>query len=143
MSAGNLKLLMPGIREKILDALSKGASYGLAANCAGCCREQLRFWRKRGKDQFNAGLDRGEGDLYLDFYLDVIEAQGKAAVKWLEKIDNAAEQGAWQAAAWKLERRYPEEYGRDKQEIEGEVKKNTEELKNMRELITKCMKPQA
>jgi hypothetical protein len=27
-------------------------------------------------------------------------------------IDKAAGEGTWQAAAWKLERRYPESYGR-------------------------------
>jgi hypothetical protein len=34
----------------------------------------------------------------------------------LERIHAAAQEGAWQAAAWILERRYPHEYGRTVQE---------------------------
>ena len=37
---------------------------------------------------------------------------------WLAKIEQAANQGHWQAAAWKLERRYPQEYGRTVQNVE-------------------------
>ncbi len=33
-------------------------------------------------------------------------------LQWLAKIEKAASDGAWQAAAWKLERRYPHVYGR-------------------------------
>jgi hypothetical protein len=40
------------------------------------------------------------------------EAEGRAAIGWLALIEQAAREGNWQAAAWKLERRYPETYGR-------------------------------
>jgi hypothetical protein len=40
-------------------------------------------------------------------------------VGWLAKIEAAANEGAWQAAAWKLERRYPHEYGRSAVEVSG------------------------
>jgi hypothetical protein len=38
--------------------------------------------------------------------------EGQAGVKWLAKIEREASEGSWQAAAWKLERRYPNDYGR-------------------------------
>ena len=34
-------------------------------------------------------------------------------------IEQAAKDGTWQAAAWKLERRYPQEYGKTVQEHQG------------------------
>jgi hypothetical protein len=38
-------------------------------------------------------------------------------VKWLARIEQAASEH-WQAAAWKLERRYPKDYGRSVQQHE-------------------------
>lgn len=32
-------------------------------------------------------------------------------ISWLAKIEAAANQGDWRAAAWKLQARYPEAYG--------------------------------
>jgi hypothetical protein len=46
------------------------------------------------------------------FHDAVKEAEGKATVGWLAKIEKAASEGNWTAAAWKLERRYPNDYGR-------------------------------
>ena len=46
----------------------------------------------------------------------VKKAEGTGAVVSLERIHAAAAEGAWQAAAWLLERRFPHEYGRTVQE---------------------------
>ena len=40
------------------------------------------------------------------------QSEAQAAQRWLNFIEKAAEAGEWQAAAWKLERRYPDTYGR-------------------------------
>jgi hypothetical protein len=40
------------------------------------------------------------------------QAEGRAAIGWLAKIEKAATEGNWQACAWKLERRWPETFGR-------------------------------
>ena len=55
--------------------------------------------------------------IFAEFQARVEEAKGKAVVGWLAKIEKAASEGSWQAAAWKLERRYPEDYGRRVQEL--------------------------
>jgi hypothetical protein len=47
------------------------------------------------------------------------DAEGDAAVRWLAEIELAAKNGTWQAAAWKLERRYPQDYGRQVTERQG------------------------
>lgn len=52
--------------------------------------------------------------------MDAVEkAEAEAVVGWLAKIEQAANAGTWQAAAWKLERRYPRTYGRSVQEVVG------------------------
>lgn len=49
---------------------------------------------------------------YPEFIEAIKKAEGRAAVGWLAKIEKAANDGNWQAAAWKLERRYPHFYGK-------------------------------
>lgn len=86
----------PEVAKKITDAIRLGATYQLACNYAGISTDSFARWRAR----------------YADFAARVKEAEGVGAVGWLVKIEQAAAAGNWQAAAWKLERRYPEQYGR-------------------------------
>lgn len=90
----------PDVVQRICEAVALGATYELACRYGGITRETLNQWR-RGKPDFSDALQRAEGE---------------AAVGWLAKIEQAAAAGAWQAAAWKLERRYPEDYGRTVQD---------------------------
>ena len=92
----------PEVVQRICQAVALGATYELACRYGGITRETLNQWRK-GKPDFSDALQRAEGE---------------AAVGWLAKIEQAAAAGAWQAAAWKLERRYPEDYGRSVQQLE-------------------------
>ena len=82
--------LTPDVQKRICDAIAIGATYDLAAKYGGVTYETLNQWRKT-KPQFSEAVK---------------EAEGRAAVGWLAKIEQAANQGHWQAAAWKLERRY-------------------------------------
>lgn len=81
---------------RIVQALELGATYDLAARFGGITYETFNRWRK-SKPAFSEAVEKAEGE---------------AAVKWLAKIELAASAGNWQAAAWKLERRYPAQYGR-------------------------------
>jgi transposase len=86
----------PETAKKIVDAIRVGATFNLACAYGGISEDTFANWRQR----------------YSDFADAVKEAEGVAAVKWLAVIDKAAQEGAWQAAAWKLERKYPQQYGR-------------------------------
>jgi transposase len=86
----------PETVKKITDAIKVGATYELACAFGGISHETFSQWRQT-KPEFLAAIK---------------EAEGSAAIKWLALIDKAAGEGTWQAAAWKLERRYPESYGR-------------------------------
>lgn len=90
----------PEIVKKLCHAIELGATYELAAKYAGISYETFNEWRKT-KPQFSEQLN---------------EAEGKATVGWLTFIEGSAAEGQWQAAAWKLERRYPQDYGKTIQE---------------------------
>ena len=86
--------------RKICDAIALGATPALACKYAGISNSMYNNWR----------------NAYPDFVEQLREAEGRGMMGWLLKIEAAANAGAWQAAAWKLERRYPETYGRQVQD---------------------------
>jgi hypothetical protein len=92
----------PEVQQRICDAIGIGATYEHAAAYGGITYETLNEWRKT-KPQFSEALKA---------------AEARAVVGWLAKIEKAASDGTWQAAAWKLERRYPHLYGRTVQQVE-------------------------
>lgn len=87
--------------DKIVQAIRVGATFRLACQYAGIDEDTFAAWRKR----------------YSDFAERVKEAEGAGAIGWLAVIEKASVK-SWQAAAWKLERRYPHEYGRTVHETE-------------------------
>jgi hypothetical protein len=100
--------LTPEVQQRIVDAIGQGATYELAAQYGGIHYDTLRVWI-----QTNPAFSEA-----------IKSAEGRAVVKWLALIDKAARgtedrPGQWQAAAWKLERRYPYVYGKQVQEITG------------------------
>lgn len=88
----------PEVKEKLLMAIRKGAPYELACNYAGICFTTFRKWVLKAE---NEKLPE-----YVQFVKDLKEAEGVTALIWLDKIDKAMQDGVWQAAAWKLERRH-------------------------------------
>lgn len=88
---------------RLEQAISAGATYRLAAGFAGITYQTLRNWIKKGEE--------AKTGRHKEFVERLRAAESRAAMGWLEMIDSAASQ-SWQAAAWKLERRYPGDYGR-------------------------------
>lgn len=86
----------PEVIERILQAIQLGATYELAAQYGGITYKTLNEWMNAKSELCDA----------------IKGAEGKAVVGWLARIEQAAKEGAWQAAAWKLERRYPSVYGK-------------------------------
>ena len=82
--------------ESILEAIRTGAPFTHACRYGRVSFETFNEWRKQ----------------YPEFSEQVKEAEGEAVKGWLDHIETAARNGSWQAAAWKLERRYPHEFGR-------------------------------
>lgn len=108
--AGNTLLNEERI-ERIVRAIKVGATYELSAKYAGVSPSTLSRWLRIGRKQDSQGVEP-EDDIHCNLWHAVQEAEGYAAYEWLAKIEKAAAEGTWQAAAWKLERRYPDDYGR-------------------------------
>ena len=94
--------------EIILDALRRGASLAAAAAEAGVNADTLLNWR-RARRAFAQQVD---------------QAMAVGALRALDTIWAAAKAGDWRAAAWLLERRYPDEYGRTQVDVrsQGEIR---------------------
>lgn len=80
----------------ILDAIRVGTPLTHACRYGKVSFETFNEWRKQ----------------YSEFSEQVKEAESEAVKGWLDHIETAAKSGSWQAAAWKLERRYPQDFGR-------------------------------
>lgn len=104
VKAGRRTKYTPETVRRIVEAVRLGATYELAMAYAGIGHTQFHVWMNT-KPEFAEAVKN---------------AEGAAAVGWLAKIEQAAAEGNWQAAAWKLERRYPQLYGRTVQQHTGE-----------------------
>lgn len=85
--------------KAILQAIEVGAPYRHAAAAAGIDEDTFTNWKKR----------------HAEFSDAVKEAEAKAITGRLARI-RLAEPDHWQAAAWWLERKYPQEFGKTVQE---------------------------
>ena len=110
--AGRKTKLTPDVQAKIVQALGVGTTREHAYQYAGISHDAFYHWLKQGE----AGKSP-----YTEFYAAVKNAEGQAVVGWMALIDSAARNGNWQAAAWKLERRYPKDYGRQLVKEDGEA----------------------
>jgi len=92
---GSRRKINAEITAKLVEAIKAGSTYRLACQYAGI-----------GHTTFYETLQSN-----TDF-ADIIKgAEASGAMKFLSRITDASEL-QWQAAAWMLERRHPEEYGK-------------------------------
>lgn len=83
----------------------RGGNYiETAAAYAGISKQTLYNWLRRGARQ--------KSGQYREFALAVEQALAEAEMRDLALIEQAARDGKWQAAAWRLERRFPKRWGR-------------------------------
>ena len=105
------------VEERLVHAISVGATYKDACTCAGISFQTFLNWKKRAQRAVEQVGERdGEpetADPFVEFFDHIKKAQGEAAVGWLAMIGKAARRD-WKAAAWMLERRYPESYDRNR-----------------------------
>jgi hypothetical protein len=95
--------------DKLTQAVRVGATYELAARYAGISKDTFDRWRKQAEKA-------APGTPLSDLRARLAEAEGRAALGWLAKINRAADCD-WRAASWLLVHRYPEQYGRTMQKV--------------------------
>jgi|SRR5579871_6362431 len=86
----------PDVVKRITDAIAVGATYEHAAQHGQISYDTFNEWRQ-SKPEFAEAVS---------------DADARFVVGQLAKIERAGNEGAWRAAAWKLERRFPQAYGR-------------------------------
>lgn len=99
MEVGRPRVLNEIKKREICAILTVGCSRVRAAQYVGCHPDTIRNEARRD-DEFAADLEH---------------AESHHEINHLKHINDAAKEGRyWRAAAWVLERRYPDRYGRRK-----------------------------
>ena len=128
MAAGRPTKLTPETHARIVQAIQAGNYIETAAAYAGISKNTLYEWLRRGareKERLasnrRARPQKAEQP-YLEFADAVEKALAEAEVRDVVTVLKAADAGQWQAAAWRLERKFPERWGykvKMQQEISG------------------------
>jgi hypothetical protein len=98
--------LTPEVEERITTAIRAGNYQETAALYAGISETTFYRWMESGLS------DEPENQQYRQFREAVEKAKAAAEIRDVVLIDKAAQDGSWQAAAWKLERKFPQKWGR-------------------------------
>ncbi len=94
--------LTPEVQQTICDALERGEVHVHAAEHGGISEATYYNWIRKGE----------EGDKeYVEFLLATMRAEAEGRKEIFKKIRCATETD-WRAAAFLLERRYPQHYGK-------------------------------
>lgn len=106
-----------------MNAIKLGAPYELACNYAGISYNTLLNWKEREEPE------------YVEFFQELTRAEGQAVIQWLALLEKHSHADAkW--AAWKLERRYPKDFGRS-EKVEHSNPDGTSLLQPLAEAIVK------
>ena len=137
--------LTKAVAERIIRAVGLGHTYAEAARCGGVVLDTMQRWRKRGREDLDAGIE----SKYADFCSRVESIQDETAERYLESIERSATEPVVikkvvkkklpdgtkheemsietrpadiKGAMWWLERRRPDTFGRRTQlEHSGEI----------------------
>lgn len=119
---GRPEKLTPELQQKIVDAIRMGAYIETAAAYAGINKSTLYDWMKRGA--------RAKSGKYKEFSNAIEKALAESEMRDLAVIAKASQEN-WQAAAWRLERKFPDRWGRRK--AKSEIEKIEAETEFIRE----------
>lgn len=121
---GSTPTLTEELIERLASTIRGGAYVETAAAFCGISKDTFYRWlRMAESDQAT--------ELLLKLSDAVKKAMAEAELRDLLVIDRAAQEGVWQAAAWRLERKYHDRWGRrEKLQLEHTLpnKRPTEEM---------------
>jgi len=111
---GRPSKLTPELQERILQLIRKGNYIEVACAAVGIDKSTYYKWLQRGQ--------QAKSGKYFDFFIAAKKAEREAETAFLDRIREAAfKDKDWKAAAWYLERKYPERWGRkERHEVTGE-----------------------
>lgn len=117
--------LTPQLQSRICRLIADGNYVEAACGAVGITKQTYYTWLKVGED--------AKSGKYHDF-LDAIKiAEQEAEAQYVGIINKAANDGTWQAAAWWLERRQPDRWGRkERHEHSGGISLQVEYINDWR-----------
>ena len=96
--------LTPEVMLNICNAIKAGNYIEIAAGYVGVPRVTLHEWLKKGA--------KAKSGIYKDFHNSLGQAWCESEARDVLVVTNAANSGNWGAAAWRLERKFRERWGR-------------------------------
>lgn len=113
MAGGRPHKFTPETVSRLLMAIRAGLPYHLAAEAAGISEATFHKWQR---GVFPRGVDP---QMKQQFVEELTRARGESALRLIGIVTKAAPDD-WRAAAWILERRFRESFGRNIVEVTGE-----------------------
>jgi transposase len=101
------------IQKQIIDLIRAGNYIETASSCVGISKNTLYDWLKRGareKQRTDGKISKNE-EIYVRFSDAVEKAIAEAEARDVMIIANASKND-WKASAWRLERKFPNKWGR-------------------------------
>lgn len=101
---------------QLLAAIRGGSDLDTACHFATLPIPTVYRWLERGKieaERTEAGNEPVATEVeFVEFWIDLKKARADAITRNVSTIQKAAQNGAWKAAAWWLERTMPDTYGK-------------------------------
>lgn len=94
--------LTPETHENIVKLIRIGVPHRHAAQANGIKEQTFYNWMKWGSKKKTGS--------YFEFFEAVKKAESESIARDVAQIEKAASEGKWQASAWRLERRHPQEW---------------------------------
>ena len=94
--------------EKAVKIIERGNYDKVAIDILGIDKGTWYEWMRQGEIDANKGVN----SLKAEFFNSIKKAEATAIDRNLSIIQKAAMEGNWQASAWYLERKYPEQWGK-------------------------------
>ncbi|OGG56630.1 MAG: hypothetical protein A3F84_08380 [Candidatus Handelsmanbacteria bacterium RIFCSPLOWO2_12_FULL_64_10] len=146
MPGGRPSKLNPALQKRIVQAIRRGCYVETAAALAGLHKDTFYAWLKKGAQEdgekiyrdFSAAVEKALAESERDD-LAVIEKAGRGYEVTKEKtvvykdgsVETTTETSTrfnWQAAAWRLERRFPERWAKIDRDLEKRLAALEEQL---------------
>ena len=121
--AGRPTKLTPQVQARIVQAIVGGNDITVAAAYAGIGKTTFYEWLERGRKEAarlaasSRAKPKDSETPFAEFADAIQKAQADAETRNVALIAKAAQEGTWTAAAWWLERKHPDRWGR-KERIE-------------------------
>ena len=123
-SKGRPCKLTPALQEKIVELLELGIPPQKVCDRVNIAYSTYREWVQRGNGE--DPKDRPGNEQFADFSAQVNKAIAVGEINLLQSINNATKND-WRAAAWVLERRFPEHWSNNRR-IKEQADKKVEQL---------------